>query len=90
MPRRTAAAALFACLVALPLAACEPSKADILEKAEGVTTKQGLRDALGQPDDIAKLGPIETWTYTADNGEVTFLIAGDAVTLKAAGGAATR
>ncbi|WP_404379446.1 hypothetical protein [Caenispirillum salinarum] len=87
MPRR-AATTLMLCLLALPLAACEPSKADLLDKAEGITTKQGLRDALGKPDDIAKLGPIETWTYHADNGAVTFLIAGDAVTLKTAGGAA--
>jgi hypothetical protein len=83
--RRTATA-LAAGLLILTLAACEPSKVDILEKSEGVTTKRALRDALGQPDDIAKLGPIETWTYKAKNGDVTFVIAGDTVTIKTAGG----
>ena len=76
--------------LALPLAACEPSKEDLLTKAEAVATKAQLRDALGQPDDIQKLGPIETWTYRAKNGEVTFLIAGDVVTLKAASGGAAQ
>lgn len=84
--RRRLLLPVLALALALPLAACKPSKADLLEKAEGAETKDQLRDALGAPDDIQKLGPIETWTYQADNGEVTFLIAGDAVTLKAASG----
>ncbi len=72
------------------LGACEDSKQDILAKAENVATKAELRDALGDPDDVAKLGPIETWRYKASNGEVTFLIAGDKVALKAAGGSAKK
>jgi len=31
----------------------------------------------------SKLGPIETWTYHAKDGEVTFLITGDVVRLQA-------
>ena len=84
-PARRLAAVLLA---ALFLAACEDSKQDILAKAENVATKAELREALGDPDDVAKLGPIETWRYKASNGEVTFLITGDRVALKAAGGAA--
>jgi hypothetical protein len=40
---------------------------------------------LGRPDDITKLGPVETWRYKASNGEVVFVIVGDTVTLQAAG-----
>jgi hypothetical protein len=72
-------------LAALLLAACEDSKQDILAKAENAATKAELKQALGDPDDVAKVGPIETWTYEASNGEVTFLITGDRVALKAAG-----
>jgi len=49
----------------------------------------GLERALGKPDDITKLGPVETWRYKASNGEVIFLIVGDDVTLQAAGGSDT-
>lgn len=86
MPFRRLLVPALALALALPLAACEPSKEDLLTKAETVETKAQLREALGQPDDIQKLGPIETWTYRAKNGEVTFLIAGEVVTLKAASG----
>ncbi len=72
--------------VLLAAAACgEPSKGDILEKAKGITAKTELAKALGKPDDINKLGPIETWTYKASNGEVVFLITGETVALQAAG-----
>ena len=72
--------------VLLAAAACgEPSKGDILEKAKGITAKTELAKALGKPDDINKLGPIETWTYKASNGEVVFLITGEMVALQAAG-----
>lgn len=74
--------------VALALAACDDSKEDILKKSEQATTRQQLREAIGDPDDIAKLGPLETWTYEASNGVVTFTLAGDTVTLRTAGGKA--
>lgn len=90
MPFRRLIVSALALAVALPLAACEPSKEDLLTKAETVETKAQLREALGQPDDIQKLGPIETWTYRAKNGEVTFLIAGEVVTLKAASSGAAQ
>ncbi len=64
------------------LAGCgEPTKEDIVKKSEGLDTKQQLEKALGQPSDISKLGPVETWTYAAANGSVSFVIAGDRVTL---------
>ncbi len=73
--------------VLLAAAACgEPSKSDILEKARGITARTELEKALGKPDDISKLGPIETWTYKASNGEVVFLITDETVVLQAAGG----
>jgi len=78
----TTTAALAAALL---LTACEPSKQDILEKAENVETKAELKDALGDPDDVSKLGPMETWTYEASDGSVSFVIAGDTVTLRATG-----
>jgi hypothetical protein len=48
-----------------------------------VTTKAELEAQLGAPDDRTKLGPIETWTYQASDGKVTYLIAGDTVQLQA-------
>jgi hypothetical protein len=71
----------------LVLSACgEPTKKDILDKAEGIETKAELEKALGEPDDIGKVGPIERWTYEASDGTVTFVITGERVSLKAAGG----
>jgi len=70
----------------LVLASCgEPTKEEILRKVDGVNTKQHLEQVLGTPDDIDKLGPVETWTYVAVNGTVSFLIAGDRVTISATG-----
>ena len=45
--------------------------------------KAALLEALGDPDEVSKLGPIESWTYKAANGEVSFVITGDIVALKA-------
>lgn len=65
-----------------------PTKHELLSKAEGAETKTALEAALGAPDDRTKLGPVETWTYRAKDGEVTFVIAGDRVRFEAAGGSA--
>jgi hypothetical protein len=74
-------------LVALAVLAggCSRTKEDLLKKAETVKTRGELESRLGRPDDIAKLGPMETWTYKASNGEVKFVIVGDTVTMQAAG-----
>jgi len=73
-------------LVAVLLAGCgKPSKEDLVRKAEGITQKADLEKKLGKPDDIAKLGPMERWTYRASNGELIFVIVGSAVTLQATG-----
>lgn len=63
----------------------DPSKAEILNKAKSADTKAELEEALGLPDDLTKLGPVEKWTYKASDGEVTFLITGEAVALELAG-----
>jgi len=66
------------------LAACgDPTKGEILKKAEGADTKALLEKALGQPKDVSKVGPLESWTYAAADGSVTFVIAGDRVTMSA-------
>jgi len=71
-------------VLALGLAACgPPTKHQILSKAESVQTKAELEAALGAPDDRNKMGPLETWTYEARDGRVTFLITGDMVRLQA-------
>lgn len=75
----------FACAVtALALAACGPSsKEDMLAKTREVKTRAQLESALGRPDDVSKLGPLEKWTYRARNGQVVFVLIADAVTLEA-------
>ena len=74
----------FLAFIALAIVGCNDRKEDILKKSENATTRDQLRAAIGDPDDINKLGPIETWTYDASNGRVTFTFAGDTVTLKTA------
>lgn len=61
------------------------TKEDMVQKAREVSTRADLEKALGKPTDIAKLGPVERWTYKASNGEVVFLIIGDKVTLQTTG-----
>ncbi len=75
------------CVLALSLlVSCgSPTKEDILSKTRNVATRAELEKAAGKPDDISKLGPLETWTYKASNGEVVFVILGDKVTLQATG-----
>jgi type IV pilus biogenesis protein CpaD/CtpE len=70
------------------LAACGPAdKEDMLKKAANVRTRAELEQALGKPSDIAKLGPLEKWTYKAANGEVVFILTGDTVAMQATGAA---
>jgi len=78
---------VLVCAVAvLGLVACgRGTKEDIVSKARDISKRAELERALGQPDEITKLGPVETWRYKASNGEVVFLILGDDVTLQAAG-----
>ena len=57
----------------------------LLTRAEKVKTKTELERALGAPDERDKLGPLEVWTYDVSDGNVTFLITGDDVTLQATG-----
>jgi hypothetical protein len=80
--RPLAAVALVAMLASLSTCG-PPDKEDMLKKAANVHTKAELEQALGKPSDIAKLGPLEKWTYKASNGEVIFLITGDAVAMQA-------
>lgn len=69
------------CLAVL-LAGCgDPTKEEILKKSEGADTKILLEKALGRPNDIKKIGPLESWTYKAADGAVNFVIAGDQVTV---------
>ena len=82
MSRRISA---FVCcaLTAVLLAGCgPPSKEDIVTKARDAKTRAALEQALGKPDDIGKLGPVEKWTYKAKNGRVTFILMGDTVTIE--------
>ncbi len=73
-------------IVAPLLAGCfEDSKEEILAKAENASDKAALTEVLGKPDEIAKVGPLETWTYNASNGSVAFVIAGSTVTLRKTG-----
>jgi len=83
--RRVMVAALTWTLAVGLAAGCSRSKEDLLEKSRDVSTRADLERALGKPNDITKLGPVEQWTYKASNGSVVFVIVGDQVTLQAAG-----
>jgi hypothetical protein len=73
-------------MVLLCLVACgRGTKEEIVTKARDISARAELERILGRPDDITKLGPVETWRYKASNGEVVFVIVGDTVTLQAAG-----
>ena len=75
---------LVSALALLALAACgDPSKGEIIKKAENATTKAELEKALGAPTEVDKVGPLEKWTYKASDGVVVFAIIGDTVTMKA-------
>ena len=80
-------ARVLVCAVAvLSLVACSrATKEDMVSKARDVSKRAELERVLGKPDEITKLGPVETWRYKASNGDVIFLIVGDEVTLQAAG-----
>jgi hypothetical protein len=65
------------------LVGCGPSsRTDIVSKARDVKTRADLEKALGKPDDIGKVGPVEKWTYKAKDGRVVFILVGDTVTIE--------
>lgn len=77
--------AALAATVLLTLTACgDPTKADIIEKARGVETREQLQKKVGKPTEISKLGPVEQWTYKAKDGQVVFILTGDSVAMQAA------
>ena len=66
----------------LVLAACgKPTKEEMLQKSEAAKTKAEVVAVLGQADDIAKIGPLEIWTYRASNGRLVFTMLNNDVTL---------
>lgn len=70
---------------ALTLSGCgDPSKQDILKKAEKAATKAQLESAVGKPTEVSKVGPVEKWTYKAKDGTVVFMITGDKVAVSGA------
>ncbi len=80
--------AVLALGAALAFGACggPMTKQEITTKAAGITAKADLEKKLGKPTSFNKIGPLETWTYKASDGEVTFIITGDTVRLDIAGG----
>ncbi len=83
MKNRLVSGAVLAFCLFLLAGCFQDSKADIIGKSDGISEKSELLDALGKPDEISKLGPIESWTYQATDGSVTFVITGDTVALSA-------
>jgi len=74
----------LALALAVVCVACgPPSKHDVMKKAEGAETKQELEAAVGAPDEISRLGPLERWTYETSDGAVHFVITNDKVRLEA-------
>ena len=78
--------------LALLPAACEKAatKADILKKAEGARTKADLEKQVGKPSEVDKVGPMEQWTYKAQDGTVVFMILNDRIVFDATGGSKPR
>lgn len=63
------------------LAACgDDTRAEIVNKGRDAGTRAELQALLGDPDKISKVGPIETWTFNASDGSVSYLLTGDIVT----------
>lgn len=84
MLKQTLATALL--LLLLPLAGCGlvggNSMKDIATKAEKAKTREQLEAALGKPDKFEKVKfgvALESWTYTATDGEVNFTIVNDRI-----------
>ena len=78
-------------VLALVLAGCSArSKKDLVDKAQGITSKAELEKKLGKPDEVSGQVGIpgvvstETWVYKASDGEVIFQVAGDKVVFGAA------
>jgi hypothetical protein len=72
----------LALMIALVLSACDPPPstiADIVRRAEMAGTRVELERALGKPHRLTRVGPAETWTYKATDGEISFLFVGDSV-----------
>jgi hypothetical protein len=77
----------LAIVLLLGLTACGDSTvAEIVKKTEKVGTRADLERVLGRPQQLSKLGPLETWTYTAKDGEISFLVTGDTVQASAGSG----
>ena len=58
---------------------------DLFPSKDSPEFKAALEKALGKPSELQKLGPLEQWTYKTSDGSVTFVIAGDSVTLASGG-----
>ena len=58
-------------LAAALVGGCSRSKEDLVEKSRNASTRAELEQALGRPSDIAKLGPVEQWTYKPSNSPST-------------------
>jgi hypothetical protein len=90
-PVRRAVLAGIATLALLPAACDKPAtKADILKKAEGARTKADLEKQVGKPSEVDKVGPMEQWTYKAQDGTVVFMILNDRIVFDATGGSKPR
>ena len=77
----------FALSMLLLLSGCgRGSKQDIVKKTSAITKKADLEKALGKPDEFNKAVFVETWTYKASDGEVTFIVTGDTVQMQVTGG----
>ena len=78
--RKVLSGVMVAALLVLMLAACDNSTVEIIEKSKNAGTVDQLKAAIGDPDQIKKVGPVAQWIYKASDGTVIFLIAGTKVT----------
>jgi hypothetical protein len=85
MLRRMLGLGALATLMTATACDSSPTKAEILKKASGLTTKEELEKVLGPPNNLDKLGPIERWTYNAKDGVVVFTIVAGRVALDETG-----
>ena len=55
----------------------DPSQDEILSKIQGAKSRTDIATALGKPNEVSSSGAMETWRYSASDGDVCFSAVGE-------------